>query len=131
MSVKIRGMDKVTKELEQRLGKKAMEPVIDEALNAGADVFIKELKREFESFKDTGATIEEIEKTAPYYKNGDRTITIRWRGPKERYRIIHLNEWGTIKNPNPRGKGAVARTMQSAKKAYRKALTDAIKRRFK
>ncbi|MCM3487894.1 hypothetical protein M3689_01090 [Alkalihalophilus marmarensis] len=131
MSVKIRNMDKVTKQLEQRLGKKGMEPVIDKALLKGAVVIARGLAREFEGFKDTGNSIKEITISDPFYLNGSRTIKIHWTGPDGRYRIIHLNEWGTINNPNPRGKGAVARTLNQGKAEYRKALVAEIRSRFK
>ncbi|SFP80980.1 hypothetical protein SAMN05421839_1771, partial [Halolactibacillus halophilus] len=50
-----------------------------------------------------------------------------WKGPNGRYRIIHLNEWGTINNPNPAGKGAIARALKNSEKAYRDAVRKALK----
>ena len=127
MSVKIRGMDKLLKDLENRLGKDAMQKISDKALTDAAEVFVKELRKEFASFRDTGGSIEEITISPIFYENGVRTIKVHWKGPKGRHRIIHLNEWGTIRNPRPRGKGAVARTMNNSKKAYRDALKKALK----
>ncbi|WP_342515417.1 hypothetical protein [Sutcliffiella sp. FSL R7-0096] len=127
MSVKIRGMDKLLKDLEARLGKEAMQRISDKALMDAAEVFVEELKKEFASFRDTGGSIEEITISPIVHVNGVRTIKIHWSGPKGRYRIIHLNEWGTIRNPSPRGKGAVARTLNNSKRAYREALKKAIK----
>ena len=43
-----------------------------------------------------------------------------------RYAIIHLNEWGSVKNPNPRGKGAIARTMFSTEKPYKQIIKETI-----
>ncbi|MED3650610.1 hypothetical protein [Heyndrickxia sporothermodurans] len=127
MSVKITGQEKLMKELEKRFDKAKIQRISDKALLAGAKVFVKELKSQFESFKDTGASIEEITISEPMWVNGVRTIKVYWRGPKERYRIIHLNEWGTINNPSPPGKGAVARALKNAEKAYRNAIKHAIK----
>jgi len=126
MSVEIRGLDQLLADLERRLGKEAMQRISDKALLDAAEVFVKELKREFETFKDTGASIKEITVTGPYWEDGVRTIRVHWRGPKKRYRVIHLNEWGTIKNPNPRGKGAVARAMRNSEKAYQEAVRKAL-----
>ena len=127
MSVKITGMDKLTRELEMKYGKASMQSKVDKALKAGADLFVKSLKEEFESFKDTGASIEEMTISEPYTSSGVRTITVKWKGPKRRYTIIHLNEYGTIKEPKPRGKGAIARTLENSRKAYRKVLRDSLK----
>lgn len=127
MSVKISGLDKLQKDLESRLGKAKMQTIVDAALKDGAAVFVKELKSQFESFKDEGESIKEMTTTEPYNLNGVRTITVKWVGPKKRYSIIHLNEFGTIKNPSPRGKGAIARALENSRKAYRKALADRIR----
>lgn len=130
MSVKITGVKRLITELESRLGSARMRKIEDEALKAGAAVFIKELKAQFETFKDDGYSIEEMTLTEPYSLNGVRTITVKWVGPHKRYTIIHLNEFGTIKNPNPRGKGAIARALQNSQAAYRDALRNKIKGAF-
>lgn len=127
MSVKIRGLNKLLKELEIRLGKDGMQRISDKALMNAAEEFVKTLKSEFESFKDKGHSISEITIQGPEWKNNVRTIIVRWRGPHGRYRIIHLNEWGTIRNPNPRGKGAIARAMKNSEKAYRDAVRKALR----
>lgn len=129
MSVEVEGLHIVLKQLEDKLGKQNVQRITDKGLKEAAEVFVKELKRQFESFKDTGASIEEITITGPYTdESGNRVIKIHWRGPKGRYRIIHLNEWGTIKNPNPRGKGAIARAMKNSEKAYREAIKSVLVR---
>ncbi|MCM3169017.1 hypothetical protein [Peribacillus frigoritolerans] len=127
MSVKIHGEKAVMAELEKRLGKVKAQLLSDKALKQGAQVFIKELKSQFQSFKDTGASINEMTISEPMWVSGVRTIKIHWRGPKDRYRIIHLNEFGTVQNPSPRGKGAIARAMRNAESAYRNAIKKAIR----
>lgn len=127
MSVKINGLPQLLNELETKLGKQAMLRISDKALMDAAKEFVKALESEFARFKDKGWSIEEIAIKGPVEINGVRTVTIHWRGPHGRYRIIHLNEWGTVKNPNPRGKGAVARAMKNSEKAFRDAVRKAIK----
>ncbi|MFD2628787.1 hypothetical protein [Oceanobacillus kapialis] len=126
MSVKIKGLKKLQNELEKKLGQQAMQRISDKALMDAANEFVKVLKQEFESFKATGASIDEITITGPLWENGVRTIKVHWRGPDGRYRIIHLNEWGTINNPSPRGKGAVARALKNSEKAYRDAVKKSL-----
>lgn len=127
MSVKITGVKNLVNKLESRLGPARMRLIEDAALKAGAEVFKKELVSQFETFKNLGYSIEEMTFTEPYTLNGVRTISVRWKGPHNRYTIIHLNEFGTIRNPNPRGKGAIARALQNSQNAYRAALRDKIK----
>lgn len=128
MSVNITGLDQLLNELERRLGKQAMQRISDEALQEGAKVFVKELKSQFERFRDTGGSVEEITVSEPMWEGNVRTIKVHWRGPKGRYRIIHLNEFGTVKNPNPRGKGAIARALRNAERKYRQTIKQAIER---
>jgi HK97 gp10 family phage protein len=128
VSVNIRGLDNLLKDLEKRLGKERVQTISDAALIDGAKVFVKELKSQFESFKDTGTSIDEITISKPMYVGGVRTVKVHWKGPEGRYRIIHLNEWGTVKNPNPKGKGAIARALRSAENEYRRVIRQAIER---
>ncbi|MGE6894474.1 HK97 gp10 family phage protein [Priestia flexa] len=128
MSVKITGVKEMLQALDNRFGDKAVKRISDRALKAGAQVFVRELKQQFQRFKDTGASVDEITISEPMIIGGVRTIKVHWRGPKDRYRIIHLNEWGTVQNPNPKGKGAIARALRNAEKAYRLAVLEAVRR---
>lgn len=128
MSVEINGLDRMLADLENRLGTARMQMISDRALKAGARAFVRELKIQFQFFKDTGASIDEITISEPMNIGGSRTIKVYWKGPKGRYHIIHLNEWGTVKNPNPQGKGAIARAMRNSEGAYRAAVEEAVRR---
>ncbi|SEQ23597.1 phage protein, HK97 gp10 family [Virgibacillus subterraneus] len=128
MSVKVTGLDRLLGNLENELGKKAMQRISDAALNDAAEVFLDELKRQFEPWADTHATIDEMTLSNPYWEGGARTIKVYWKGPNDRYRIIHINEFGTVKNPNPAGKGAIVRAMRNAEKPYHNAIRNAVER---
>lgn len=128
MSLNFRGNSELLKELERHLGVQRIQQISDRALLAGANVFVRELKHQFETFKDKGESIKEITISQPTTVRGARTVKIHWRGPKGRYRIIHLNEWGTVNNPNPRGKGAIAKAMRNAADMYREIIKREIRR---
>ncbi|GAA0491293.1 hypothetical protein GCM10008986_16740 [Salinibacillus aidingensis] len=128
MSVEVNGLDRLLKDLENRFGQEQMQRISDKALNDAADVYVRELKSQFKPWADTGASIEEITLSKPYWENGARTIKVYWKGPNDRYRIIHLNEFGTVKNPNPDGKGAIARSLRNSEKAYHNAIRRAVER---
>lgn len=118
MTVKLKGLKEIERALERKYGRQKMKKISDEALLAGGQVIVEAIKKSFESFKDTGASIDEVTLSRPYSLNSVRTIKIHWKGPDGRYRIVHLNEFGTIKNPNPRGKGAIDRALRSGRDAY-------------
>ena len=122
MGVKITGLKSLQAELEARFGQAKMQEISDQALLEGAEIIKKELEQNFESFRDTGASIDEITISEPKAGPTGRRRDIHWVGPEDRYRLIHINEWGTIKNPNPAGKGKVAASLEGGKKAYRKAV---------
>lgn len=132
MKAEIKGQKQLMAELEKRFGKRSMTRKIDAALREGAKVFEKALIYEFATTPDKGyaegATIDEITISDPMWLGGERVIRIHWRGPDNRYRIIHLNEWGTVKNPNPPRKGVIARTMKKAEAAYRQAVRRSLER---
>ncbi|WP_279750777.1 HK97 gp10 family phage protein, partial [Staphylococcus aureus] len=96
MSIKISGDKSLDKELEKRFGVKEMVKIQDRALIAGAKIIVEEVKKQLKPSKKTGALINEVTFTDPEWIKGKRTITIHWRGPKERYRLVHLIENGHV-----------------------------------
>ena len=130
MGVKIKGHQKLIQKLEEKFGEVAARRMSDEALKAGASVFQKELGTQLETFRDTGGTIEDVTLTEPTDVAGVRVLKVHWNGPHGRFRVVHLNEWGTVKNPNPRGKGAIARALKNSQKEYRAAVKRKIQERI-
>ena len=122
LKIDIKGVGETIAELEKRFGKMNMDRAVDTALTAGAGVIKSEIEKNFEGFKDTGASKDEITVSKPMTLQGKRTVVIYWSGPKNRYTIIHLNEYGTIKNPNPAGKGAIESAMRAGRAEYFRVL---------
>ncbi|HDG6366741.1 TPA: HK97 gp10 family phage protein, partial [Staphylococcus aureus] len=114
MSVKVTGDKTLESELEKRFGIKEMVKVQDKALVAGAKVIVEEVKKQLKPSKNTGALINEVSYSEPEWIKGRRTITVHWRGPKDRYRLVHLIEnghvqKGTGKFIKPKAMGGVNR----------------------
>ncbi len=126
--VKITGLNELFGRLDERFGKENMSRVSDAALLAGAKVFVEALKASIGTGGKyaKGWTVEDITIEGPVYIAGEKVVKIHWNGPHGRYRIIHLNEYGTVRNPNPPRKGAIARAMRNAEHAYRNAIKQAI-----
>ena len=127
MAVKVYGVNRLIGELEAKFNGKRIERLTSAALEKGALVVGMEILRQLRTFKDKGYTIDEMTISDPF-SDGNPTVIIYWSGPHNRYRIIHLNEWGTIRNPNPRGKGKIAKALKLSQKAYGKAVRDELRR---
>lgn len=128
--VDVKGMDTLYANLDKRFSGFAWLKIVDDALKEGAAVIKKELEKNFLAFADTGASHDEITIGEPKTTTvtGTRYIQIYWRGPDNRYAIIHLNEFGTIHNPRPRGFGAVERAIRQGVAAYQNAIRRSIGR---
>lgn len=130
--VTVSGVEETNRELERRFGRANMARVIDSALITGANVIKKQLELNLGAFAgtgySTGASRDEITISNPMTLAGVRTVLIYWSGPKKRYTIIHLNEFGTIKNPNPRLKGAIENALRAGQEAYIRAVKEGIQR---
>ena len=127
MAVKVYGVNRLIGELEAKFNGKRIERLTSAALEKGALVVGMEILRQLRTFKDKGYTIDDMTISDPF-SDGNPTVRIYWSGPHNRYRIIHLNEWGTIRNPNPRGKGKIAKALKLSQKAYGKAVRDELRR---
>ncbi|HGN7118099.1 TPA: HK97 gp10 family phage protein [Staphylococcus aureus] len=133
MSVKVTGDKALDRELEKRFGTQAMLKVQDRALIAGAKVIVEEVKKQLKPSKDTGALINEVTYTEPEWIKGKRTITVHWRGPKDRYKLVHLIEnghvqKGTGKFIKPKAMGGVNRALRQGQSQYFETLKRELKK---
>lgn len=133
MGIRVEGLNELLGKLDDKLGKKQMQRISDEGLKRAADVFVRELKTNVRRFSrrgitkySKGYTYDEITVSEPMWVDGKRTIKVYWQGPHRRYAIVHLNEWGTVRQPNPPGKGAIALSLKNSEKAYHEAIRQAL-----
>src|SRR5699024_3353424 len=117
MAVKVYGVNRLIGELEAKFNGKRIERLTSAALEKGALVVGMEILWQLRTFSDKDHIIDEMTIFDPY-SDDNPTVSIYWSGPHHRYRIIHLNEWGTTRNPNPRGKGKIAKALNLSRKAY-------------
>lgn len=122
------GVNRLVNELESKFGKRRLDSITKSAIEKAVLVVSMELYRQLATFKDKGYTIDELTISDTKSDAEGPRVTIYWRGRHDRYRIIHLNEWGTIRNPRPRGKGKIAKALKIAQKPYGKVVRDEIRR---
>ncbi|MDK7115697.1 HK97-gp10 family putative phage morphogenesis protein [Staphylococcus pettenkoferi] len=133
MTVTVKGDKEIIAYLEKKYGKSATKRITDFALTKGGQKVVQIIKNNIKSFKDTGESVEETTVSKPMTINGVRTVKIHWRGPKQRYRIIHLNEYGHYdrsgKWVNTRGKGVIENAMREGRETYFRTVKEEMRKR--
>src|SRR5699024_11937910 len=72
--------------------------------------------------RDTGESINEMQRGVPETISCKRRVMIYWEGPKNRKNIIHLNEHGYTrdgKKYTPKGYAVIAKTLEAGELKYR------------
>lgn len=133
MSVTLKGYKELQDAVERRYGRGAMKRVTDFALKKGGQKVVEIIKKNMRVFEDTGESVNETTLSKPTTIGGVRVVKIHWRGPRQRFRIIHLNEFGHFdrsgKWVNTKGKGVIERAMREGREVYFKTVKDELKRR--
>ena len=120
-NVEFKGVQETLSALEKKFGEKKTQTLTKTAINAGAGKVEKNLQNDMIVFKDKGYTIDEVVKKQATYKNYKAEAEIGWNGPHQRYRIIHLNEWGYTrkgKQIRPRGFGVITKSLKNSEPLY-------------
>ncbi|MBF8049229.1 hypothetical protein HHM27_08410 [Staphylococcus capitis] len=133
MGVSIKGDKELIAYLEKHYGTSATKRITDYALTKGGNKVVSIIKSNMKTFKDTGESVEETTLSKPMTISGVRTVKIHWRGPKQRYRIIHLNEYGHFdrsgKWVNTAGKGVIENAMREGRETYFRTVKEEMRKR--
>ena len=133
MTITMKGDKEIIAYLEKNYGKSATKRITDFALTKGGQKVVQIIKNNMKSFKDTGESVEETTVSKPMTINGVRTVKIHWRGSKQRYRIIHLNEYGHYdrsgKWVNTAGKGVIENAMREGRETYFRTVKEEMRKR--
>lgn len=130
-NVEVKGVNETLRELEKRLGDKKVRTITRKAINNGAEKVEKRLQSDMLVFKDTGYTIDEVVRKKATYRNYKAEAEIGWNGPHQRYRLIHLNEWGYTRNGRqikPRGFGVITKSLKNSEPVYLSAVETEVKK---
>lgn len=117
----IKGVNATLKELEKRLGEKQMQKISRQAINKAGEEVKGDLKEDMKAFRDTGASINEVVQQNATKKSTGVSGRIGWNGPQNRYKLIHLNEWGYTrfgKQYRPRGFGVIEKSLRGSESKY-------------
>lgn len=126
MSFEIKGVEELLKKMESELGERKVSRVANKALNEAGEEFKEGLAKAVASYSNgsnesTGATADEIVIGRASKRGGRRTVKVGWNGPKKRYKLVHLNEFGYTrwgKTYSPRGSGVIRKYIDVAGQQY-------------
>lgn len=130
-NVEFRGVQETLQSLEKSLGINKTKNITLKAINSGAEIVEKKLQTDMLVFKDKGYTIDEVVRKNATYRNYKAEAEIGWNGPHQRYRLIHLNEWGYTRNGRqikPRGFGVITKSLKNSEPLYFETVASEVKR---
>lgn len=134
MGVKFTGLKELEQELMKQYNPARMEKIIDKALIAGAKRILHIIKQEQSKYRETGATVSEATISEPMTLRGERIVKVHWRGPKNRYAIIHLQEQGFYNRDgtfnSPDSKGALQRAIIEGREVYAQTIKSELEKHF-
>ncbi|MFZ4869301.1 hypothetical protein ACOYX3_13855 [Enterococcus entomosocium] len=129
MSVSVKGVDEILKNLEAKLGPARTNRIVNKSLKNYGQKLQQDVQEAVSSYIDTGEThdtviVSEVKKGPP------KTIEVGW-GQGSRWRLVHLSEFGYTrfgKYVSPRGmgklQGVVDKTEGSAFEEMRSELEE-------
>lgn len=113
------GMDDVLAKLEEELGEEAVRRKTNKALRKTSKEIEPEFKEVISAYRDTGATVDTITVSGVSRASGGAQVKLGFgKGHPSRWQLVHLNELGYAKNPNPRGFGVIRRFSERLEKEY-------------
>ena len=122
MTVEIRGLEEVLAAMEERLGTRKRTAVINNALKVASPIVETAVKTAVATYRDSGATFNEVVATAPKKFQGIQKVRIGWNGPMARYALVHLNEFGYTRygrRYSPAGMGKIQGAIDSSRLPYK------------
>lgn len=133
MSVKITGVEEVLAKLNNKFSQAKMTQVEKRALSVAGRLVARQLRSAVSSYKDTGATVREIKVSTPRRKDGKVQLKVGWAGDgtKQRWRLVHLNEFGYTRNGKtyaPRGLGVIKKSYDASKQQAKRLEIAELKR---
>lgn len=121
MSVKVHGLKDVEKQLNSLYSSRKANKMMNDTVNAGAEVVEERLKQTMKSHKDTGYTADAVTRSKARNSPVGRVAKVGFSNEKGRASLIHLGEFGyTIKGlrVNTPAFGSVQKVVNSSGQDY-------------
>lgn len=134
MYLKVKGLDELIKKFENFENDPSFQKAMRDAVNGGAKIVADEVQKSLETTKDKGYskgyTAKEINITKVTHNSKGYFAKINWKGPHDRYKIVHLNEFGYSrggKSYSPPMKGKISLGVKNSQDEFEDYVTKKIK----
>lgn len=121
MSFELKGVDEVLNKLEEQLGERKRNRVVNQTLNDAGEEFKEKFAAGLATYRDTGASYNEVTRSRSSRRGGTFSLRVGLRGPMNRYALLHLNEFGYVRwgrRYSPRGMGVIRQVIDSEGQKY-------------
>ncbi|MCW0953248.1 hypothetical protein OIT44_04055 [Weissella ceti] len=136
----VHGLEDIFRTVERKLGRQAVIDISNDFAKQAGKAGKKIVQEVEGSYRDTGATVKETTyKVKPGGIGGVTYVSIGWKGPKQRVKLVHLNEFGYARKTNggirrirPKGFGKLESTLApigvAARMIARKAVVKSLQK---
>lgn len=126
----VTGGNEIVANIEKKLGKAKTNRVVNKALRDAGDEIVLITKEAVAFYRDTGATYDEVVRgNVKGASSGIKSIDVGWRGDMDRWRLVHLNEFGYTrfgKYVRPQGMGAIQGAADKSKSTAFKKMREGL-----
>lgn len=117
--VTIDGIDEVIKALEEQFSQKKVTRAERKAMSIAGKYVKGHISHNVATYRRTGATVRELIAEKPRRSQGRMLMKVGWKGDGtyQRWRLVHLNEWGYIREHKvikPRGVGMITKAVEGS-----------------
>lgn len=131
----IKGIHELEKAVKEAYSGAKVKNIIREAVNTGAEAVVDTLKTNYENVKDKGYsqgyTAKEIVKSGARSNRGIIEAKVGWNGPNERWRLVHLEEFGYNrhgKQYRPPQFGTIDKSLKEGQEKYFTAVAGRLRK---
>lgn len=124
-SFNIKGLDELEKAIKEKYEGAKGKRIIRQAVNSGGEVVAKGLIKNYGTVVDKGYsqgyTKEDVTRSNAKISNDTVTAKVGWNGSHERWRLVHLEEWGYTRHGRqykPPQVGVIERTLKEIETPY-------------
>lgn len=127
-SFNIKGVKEIEKAINEKVSGTKAKRIKRQAVNAGAGAMVKRVERAYrktEGEHRKGFTADEVMHSDARTKNDIVEAKVGWNGPHDRWRLIHLEEWGYVrsgKQYKPPSYGVLEKVLEESDTAYANAV---------
>ena len=128
-SFDIKGIKELEKAITKKYSGTKVRNIQRQAINSGGDVVGEELKSSFNAVNDKGYskghTANEVTRSNARTSNDIVSAKVGWSGPQSRWRLVHLEEWGYVRNGKqykPPSYGTIEKTLKKLEIPYLEAV---------